>query len=428
MINKPRDWIRLDNAAKIYPAAKRRNWTALFRMSATLTEEVDVDLLELAQRITMRRVENFSYVLKRGMFWYYMERSDGMPRILPDGPSPCVPFHPKHNGGFCFRVKYYKTRIALEVFHALTDGTGGMVFLNTLVAEYLRLRYGAAIPRGNGILDCTEPPRAEELEDGFLKYARSVGTSRRESVAYHIRGIPELPDTVHVTNAFMPADAVLSRAKALNVSMTEYLTAVMILAVDGMQRQRVPLPRLYRPVKINVPVNLRQLFPSQTLRNFSSYVNPGIDPRLGEYTLPEVAHQVHHYMRREITEKGMNARFSANVLSERNALLRVAPLFLKNLVLRTVFVAVGDKKTSTCLSNIGRIELPEEMAQYVTGMDLILGPLAFNRVACAAHSYRGTLCISITSTLRDASFERAFCTRLVQLGVPVRIESNRRSD
>lgn len=428
MNTESRDWIRLDNAAKIYPAAKRRNWTALFRMAATLTEEVDVDVLEVAQRIAMRRVENFSYVLKRGMFWYYMERADGAPRITPDGPSPCVPFHPEQNGGFCFRVRYYKNRIAIEVFHALTDGTGGMVFLKTLVAEYLRLRYGAVIPRGNGILDCTEAPRAAELEDGFLKYARSVGASRREAKAFHIRGIPELPDTVHVTDACMPAAEVLARAKALGVSLTEYLTAVMILAVDGMQRARVPLPRLYRQVKINVPVNLRQLFPSETLRNFSSYVNPGIDPRLGEYTLDEVAHLVHHYMRQEITEKGMNARFSANVHSERNALLRVVPLFLKNIVMRSVFVAVGDKKTSTCLSNIGRIELPEQMARYVTGMDLILGPLSFNRVACAAHSYQRTLTITITSTLRDASFERAFCTRLVQLGIPVRVESNRRGN
>ena len=36
-------WMRLDNAAKIYPAAKRRNWTNFFRLSATLTEPVDTD-------------------------------------------------------------------------------------------------------------------------------------------------------------------------------------------------------------------------------------------------------------------------------------------------------------------------------------------------------------------------------------------------
>ena len=34
-------WVRLDNAAKIYPAARRRNWTNLFRQSATLVDDVD---------------------------------------------------------------------------------------------------------------------------------------------------------------------------------------------------------------------------------------------------------------------------------------------------------------------------------------------------------------------------------------------------
>ena len=426
MNSQHRDWIRLDNAAKIYPAAMRRKWTALFRISATLTEPVDLDVLEVAQRIAMRRVEHFSYVLKRGMFWYYLERSDSAPRITEDGPCPCVPFRPDENGGFSFRLRYYKNRIAVEVFHALTDGTGGIVFFKTLVAEYLRIKYGAAIPRGSGVLDCREKARAEELEDGFLKHARDVGASRREAKAFHIGGKREHADTVNVTRADMPLPAALSHAKALGVSLTEYLTAVMILAVDELQRARVPLPRLYRQVKINVPVNLRALFPSETLRNFSSYVNPGIDPRLGEYTLAEVAHLVHHFMRQEVTEKGMNARFSANVLSEKNAILRVAPLFLKNLIMRSVFVAVGDKKTSTCLTNVGRIDLPAEMEQYVTDMDLCLGPLSFNRVACAALSHRGTLRINITSTLRDAAFERAFLTALVKEGVPVKVESNRR--
>ena len=41
-------WMKLDNAAKIYPAAKRRNWMALFRMSARLTEPVDPVTLRAA--------------------------------------------------------------------------------------------------------------------------------------------------------------------------------------------------------------------------------------------------------------------------------------------------------------------------------------------------------------------------------------------
>ena len=38
-------WFRLDNAAKIYPAARNEKWSNVFRVSATLKEEVNVDIL-----------------------------------------------------------------------------------------------------------------------------------------------------------------------------------------------------------------------------------------------------------------------------------------------------------------------------------------------------------------------------------------------
>ena len=40
--------MKLDNAAKIFPAAKRRNWNNFFRISATLTEPVDTEVLRTA--------------------------------------------------------------------------------------------------------------------------------------------------------------------------------------------------------------------------------------------------------------------------------------------------------------------------------------------------------------------------------------------
>lgn len=48
-------WMRLDNAAKIYPAAKRRNWNNFFRLSVTLTEPIDTAVLRAALDVTVRR-------------------------------------------------------------------------------------------------------------------------------------------------------------------------------------------------------------------------------------------------------------------------------------------------------------------------------------------------------------------------------------
>lgn len=418
-----REWMALDNAAKIYPAAMRRNWTALFRVSMTLHEPIDLAILEEAQRRTLARFPGFCLRLRRGMFWYYLEKLEGMPQLQQDVGNPCVRMRLKDNGRFMFRVRYHNRRIALEVFHVLADGSGGMCFLKTMVAEYLRLKYGADIPRDGEILDCEGSPQSEELEDAYLRFAKGATRSRKEANAFVLRGTKEKNGVNHIITAIMPAEDVRARAKECGVTLTEYLTAAMIFVIDGIQRQKIRRRR-YREVKICVPVNLRKFYPTRTMRNFSSYVNPGIDPNLGKYSFEEILRAIHHYMGLEVTEKLLNAKFTSNVRSEENTLLRITPLFLKNVAMRLVFRMVGDCKTTTCFSNLGVVKLPPEMARYVERTDFMLGPLSRNKVAIGAVSYGGNLVINFVRTIRETEFERELLRFLVKQGIHVRVESN----
>ena len=410
--------MRLDNAAKIYPAARRRNWMALFRVSAELCEPVDVRILERAQARTLARFPSFALRLKKGLFWYYLEHNEGAPEITEDVANPCVRLDPKTNRGFMFRVRYYRCRIALEVYHVLADGTGGMCFLKTLVAEYLTLKYGVKIPRDREILDCDEAPRPDETEDAYLKYAGDITRSRAEADAYYVRGT-DTGDRVCIITGMLPVQDVLARARSRGATLTEYLTAALILSINDLQT-RTGLPRRRRkPVKINVPINLRRFYPL--------YVNPGIDPRLGEYTFDEILRAVHHHMGTEVDEKLLNARIATNVRTEQNRLLRAAPLFLKNAVMKLSFHLVGDRKTSSSISNLGVVRVPPEMEAYIRRFDFILGPLSRNRVVCAALSYRDTLYLNFTRTIRETDVERGFFRFLVRDGLHVRLESNRLS-
>jgi len=417
-------WMKLDNAALIYPATMNRSWTALFRLSATLTEPVDEDILEVALKRTLRRLPSFAFRLKRGLFWFYLEHSDALPKIEPDVGNPCVRMRLKDNDGFCMRVRFYENRIAVEFFHVLTDGTGGLIFLQTLVAEYLRLRYSAGIPRSNRVLDCAEPPRPQEAEDSFAAHSGTITQTRKEIKAYHIRGTDESTGFVHIITGSMNADVVLQKAREKGVTVTEYLTAVLILSVDAIQRKNVAHVSRLKPVKICVPINLRNVFPSETLRNFANYVNPGIDPRLGVYSFDETLNIVHHFMAMEVTEKLLNVKITTNVQTERNVVLRVMPLFIKNAAMKYVYSQVGDAISSTTLSNLGVTRLPEEMAKYVRRMDFILGPLADNRVCAAALTYNGRLRVNFTRTIAEPTLEREFFTRLIKLGIPVKVQSN----
>jgi len=426
--HKNRLWTKLDNAALIYPATMNTRWTALFRLSATLTEPIDVDILEIAQKRALKRIPLYASKLKRGLFWFYLEHSDDLPPIEKDVANPCVRMRFVGSRGFCLRTRYYENRIAVEFFHVLTDGTGGLVYLQTLVAEYLRLKYGANIPRNDRILDCKENPKPEETEDSFAKYSGKITQSRKEVKAYHIKGQYEHSGFVHITSGSVDVAAVLAKAREKNVSVTEYLTAVMILSIDEVQRARVRHARNYRPVKVNVPVNLRSMFPSKTLRNFANYINPGIDSRLGEYTLDETLAIVHHTMAMEATKKLLNVKITTNVRSEQNVFVRLMPLFLKNIMLKYIYSQVGDVLSSSTLSNLGIATLPEEMAQYVRRLDVIIGPLHKNRVCAAMLTYGGKLRISFTRTISDPVLERVFFTRLVKLGIPVKVESNQPAD
>ena len=419
-------WMKLDNAAKIYPAAKRRNWNNFFRISATLTEPVDVAVLRSALDVTARRFPSIAVRLRRGMFWYYLEQIPHSPAIQEEKSCPLahVPFHEVRQ--CAFRVLVYHNRFAVEFFHALTDGTGGLTFFKTLLAEYLSQKYGLTIPAGDGVLGRLEEPDAEELEDSFLRYAGNVKASRKEATAWHLTGTPEKDGFKDLVTLMIPAPVLKECAKAHGVTVTELLCAAMMQAICQLQAEKVPQRSRRKPVKVLLPVNLRNLFPSKTLRNFASYITPEVDPRMGDYTFDEICAAVYHRMGLENNPQTMRAKFAANVASEQSPLLRVMPLFIKNLAMKAVFDTVGECKSCLCLSNLGVVRLPEVMAPYVARMDFIIGVQSKAPHNCGVLTWNDTVYINCIRSIREPELELHFYRVLHQLGLPVKVESNQR--
>ena len=419
-------WMRLDNAAKIYPAAKRRNWNNFFRISATLTEPIDTGVLASALDVTARRFPSIAVRLRRGAFWYYLEEIPKTPSIQPEKSCPLAhaPFHEVRQ--CAFRVLVYKNRVAVEFFHALTDGTGALVFVKTLLAEYLSEKYGLSVPAEKGVLGRLEEPSPEELEDSFASYAGDVTASRAESTAYHLSGTPERDGYKNLVTMMIPAEKLRACAKEHGVSVTELLCAAMMQAIGELQAEKVPNVRHRKPVKVLIPVNLRNLFPSRSLRNFASYITPEIDPRMGDCSFSELCSLVHHKMGLENNRRTMRAKFAANVASERSPILRVMPLFIKNIAMKAVFDAVGECKSCLCLSNLGRVELPEVMVPYVQRMDFIIGVQARAPHDCGVVTWGDTVYINCIRSIQEPELEYRFYRVLHRLGLPVKVESNQR--
>lgn len=417
-------WMPLDNAAKIYPAARNENWSNVFRLSATLKETVDTEVLQSALDVTVRRFPSIAARLRRGVFWYYLQQVKVAPQIRQELSYPLPRMSKKEVSKCALRVVVYNRRIALEIFHSLTDGSGAMIFLKTLLAEYLQQKYQIHIPAQHGVLGRLEEPSRAELEDSFQKYAGRVQASRKENDSWRLRGTPEPDGFLHLTCVRVPVAQALEKAHEYGVSLTVFLSAVLIQAIQQMQLSRQPDARWRKPIRIQIPVNLRSVFPSQSLRNFALYVTPEIDPRLGEFTFQEICNAIHHRMGLEINPKYMSTKIATNVASERILAVKLMPLFIKNIVMKAVFKAVGERKSCLSLSNLGKITLPAEMTPYVERMDFILGVQATAPHNCGVLSFGDTLYINFIRNVRESELEARFCQVLRDFDLPVQVESN----
>lgn len=421
---RQREWYKLDNAAKIFPGQNSSSWSNCFRLSATLTEKVDPALLEEAVKAVMPRFPSFDVRMRSGFFWHYLEKNPyGAPPVMPDIANPCQRFKWKENNGYLFRVYYYENRISVEFYHSITDGFGASRFFMTLVAVYLRLT-GKDIPNGEAVYDINESPRPSELEDSYSKNSHSKAKAKRlQKFTYRFKGKRLPKHFLNVTTGYIPVSAVKEKAAEHGVTVTEYLASVLLWVMYNMQKQEKH--NREKHVGVQIPVNLRSFFGSETLRNFMLCYSFQIDPKMGEYTLPEIIKQLSLYLRYINNEKELRSMMHGNMGIERNPIMRILPSFLKDFGVSMVYKVAGEKATSCLLTNVGIVKAPKEMEQYIEKLVLITGPAMINGARCGALSYKGTLAFTVSNIYRSTKIQREFFTTLIKLGIPVKVESNR---
>lgn len=425
---RERIWLKLDNSAKIYPAARNRNWSNLFRLSATLKDDVDVKILKTALGVTVRRFPSVAVRLSYGAFWYYLQELSSPPEISDEFGHPIELMKFSDIRKCAFRVLVYGKRIAVEFFHSITDGTGGMIFLKSLLAEYAERKYGKKIPCECGILDRYGEIQDGELDDDFLKYAGDVPLSRKEATAFHIKGTKETDGFVHATTFVADADDIRKLSKEQGVSVTAFLCAAEMQALMDIQNRKIAKRTRRKPIKVLLPVNLRSIFPSNSLRNFALYITPEITPSLGDYSFGEICKSVYHQMGAELTANRMRARITTNVNDEKSLIVKIMPLFIKNAVMKGVFNAVGEKKCCLTLSNLGVVKLPDELAEHVERMDFTINVPATTHHNSAVISYGDKMYISFVRNIREPELELRFHEILRDMGVRMRVESNCKND
>lgn len=419
-----RDWYKLDLSAIVYPTLQRRDFSSVYRLSVILKEDIQPEVLQQAVDIALKRFPTYKAAIRKGLFWRYLEPNNRPgPFVQPDIKNPCMPMPFKANNRYLLRVYYYNKRISLEAHHSLGDGTGGMCVLQTITAVYLRL-LGHKISNGDYVMDVNQEPDPGELEDAYMKYANAkVCPPRPSEKTYRVRGTKEPFYTLNIIDGIMSVKEVLEVAGRYHATITEYLNGVLLSAL--LEKQKREWHIRLRPVRIAMPVNLRRFFPSRTLRNFITMIFPAVDPRLGEWSFEEIIVHVHNYMRYYINEKYLRGEITTNASTQRNAVIRIVPLFIKDFVVRQFYTRVQDKNSSAGLTNMGAIKVPEDMKPYIERFDIYMGQPFSSRTNCAIISFEDILTINFASSIVEADVERYFFRRLVKDGIHVKIESNR---
>lgn len=408
-------WFPLDDAAKVYPININHDQMTVFRLSVYLREEVVPELLQIALSFTIKRFPGFAVTVKRGFFWHYLDASKRRYYIEQDGALPCRALRIARSGSQSFRVLYYRNRISIEFFHALTDGTGGMVFLKTLTAEYLRL-LGVGFVEGEGVLNVNQAPSDDEFTNEFLR-ANKKGKSSGfvDKPALQLSGKLSRRKPCRVLHFKFDATKLKELAKQQNSSVTAYVLAQLFLASKFATDDR------RGALSVQMPVNMRKFYPSKTLRNFSLYC--GIRLNLDEISdVPAMLAPIKAQIEEKASLEAMNAMMNATrgMVSS----VRYLPLFLKEPIVRLVHFFLGDRLFSSTLSNLGLVQMPADLGSHIESMDFVLGPGLINRVQCALITFGNVATLSITKVTADPSFEEELFRLLSADGLEVQVEGS----
>lgn len=419
---KNKTWFKLDNAGTVFPGQNTPTWSNVIRASINLKEEVDPGILFRAVKKCLPRFPTMAVRLRNGFFWHYIEKNPEDPVVLPDANNPCLRIKFNENNRYMFKVFYYKNRISLEIFHALTDGYGACVFLNTITAEYLRMK-GYTIPTGGMVLDINEEPKEEEIEDSFVKYASKTGKEKIPLFkTYHRIGERMPKHTSIITTGYIPVDKIKAKAKENGATITEYLAAIlMYLHIQFQKNENMN----QKDVCMQIPVNGRNQFDSKTLRNFSVNYNLRIDPNWGDYTFEEVLRHLALSLRLTNNPKHLAVMFAGNLAIEKNPFMRFIPLVIKDLAVGITFAFAAEKTTTSVFTNVGIVKIPDEMTEHVESFILMPSPGKLNGARVGAASIGNTMAITFANMYKDTDVEREFFRFLIKQGIPVKIESNK---
>ena len=363
-MKKNKYWHKLDNAAKVFPSVSKFNRSNVFRLSFYLNIiEIDKDILKKAVLESLDRFEVFKVKLNNGFFWNYFSENKKDIIIEEEKGIVCKYFKFNKNNDYLFKIYYYKNKISLETFHALTDGTGALIFLKTIIYKYFTL-LNYDINSNNEILGLL-PSSNKELEDSFkTNYNPKNKLKMKEEKAYHVKGETFKNNFSLIIKLILDTNKFKSIADKYKITVTEYICSILAYSIinEGIN--------IDKPIKLFIPVNLRKFFNSHTLKNFSLYIKSTYHKN--EFnSLEEYFNHTKLEFNNQLNKELLQKRISSLVGIEKNLFIRITPLFIKNIFFKIGYNLLGESINTSSISNLGIVSFPNDLSKFINDIDFI---------------------------------------------------------
>lgn len=411
MTNRQTQWFKIDNAGKLFPIITSPLRASYFRMSVLMKHPIDPVILQRAALKTLARFPNFNTRLKKGLFWNYLETQNQPFKVLPDPNAFGSIPQPYDGTKHLIEIYYHRQRISIEVFHAITDGRGGMEFLKTLTLAYLK-ESGHPVSSEGMMFDADDQVTNAELEDSFeKKVSRGKSIWLPTAKAYHLRGKYFDHHGHYLTHLHFSTQQLIALAREKQTTITGLLSTMLILGL--IKRQEASQPKKRKPIILSIPVDMRKYLPSKTMKNFVMTINIGkVFPP--DSTFESVLQEVNRQLKEGQSVDVLAPQIRANMKAERMLLLRFVPLFIKQMIVKSVFNRVGEPALSLTMSNLGKVDMPASTLDYIDHFEFMICSTAIMPINAAIASFGDHFTLTFSRIIDDREFIQQFVHQLVK--------------
>ncbi|MEG2688062.1 MAG: hypothetical protein RSA24_02720, partial [Clostridia bacterium] len=267
------------------------------------------------------------------------------------------------------------------------------------------------------ILQVKDDPTDAEIEDSYLKYYKPMSLFNMDiktlkgGTPLRLTGEPIGETGYFNIEGTASLNEIKERAKEKGVTVTAYISGILAMTIEEISKEK-------RPIVMMIPVNLRKIFPSQTLRNFVTFVRIEIKP--GKFkNLDEICNECAIQLKEKTTKENLHHFICTTVRVQNNGILACIPLAIKSFFINTGRAALKSRQT-IIYSNVGLMKMPEKLG--IKKFTINMNVSRFNPQNMGSITVGDKISFNFTRAIKGNILPDTFFRNLEQLGIHVEKE------